>query len=379
MIIEQLDNPLPGSLMPTLAGSYYTDAEVFSQEQEQIFEQSWFCVLHSSDLAKPGDYRVVDVGREQLIVSRNRKGEVRAFFNVCRHRGMRVCTDGEGSQRNFQCGYHAWTYDLDGKLIAAPNLTKMPDIDRHEYGLRGVQVRVWLGYIWVCVVDEAPSFEETVLGEVVNRLGEVENLDHYQIDQLKIGKRISYDVQANWKLIIENFMECYHCATIHPELTEVIPEFAEGWAAQTNVGLGAEFGEQIEGFTVDGSAGVATLPLIAPDQDRRYYAITIRPNVFINMVPDHVIIHRMFPISASETRVECDWLFLPQVVDEGIDISKSVELFDRVNLQDFDACEKTQPAMSSRLYREGGALVPAEHHIAAFHDWLIEALQRPGQ
>ncbi|WP_298132227.1 aromatic ring-hydroxylating dioxygenase subunit alpha [Micropruina sp.] len=370
MIIEQLDKPLPGSLMPTLAGGYYTDPNVFAAEQERIFEESWFCVLHGSDIEKPGDYKLVEVGREQLIVSRNRKREVRAFFNVCRHRGMRVCTETEGSRRNFQCGYHAWTYDLDGKLIAAPNLTKMPDIDRDDYGLRKVHVREWLGYVWVCVAEQPPSFEETVLSEIVTRLGEVESIDHYQIDTLKIGKRICYEVEANWKLIIENFMECYHCATIHPELTEVIPEFAQGWAAQTNTGLGAEFGEDIKGFTVDGSAGVGELPLIAPNQDRRYFAITIRPNVFINLVPDHIIIHRMFPTSESHTYVECDWLFLPEVVDAGTDVSKSVELFDRVNLQDFDACEKTQPSMASRIYRDGGALVPAEHHIVPFHDWL---------
>lgn len=154
----------------------------------------------------------------------------------------------------------------------------------------------------------------------------------------------------------------------------MIPEFAEGWAAQTNVGEGAHFGDEIEGFTVDGSAGVTELPLIDPNQDRRYFAITVRPNVFINMVPDHVIIHRMFPTTEHSTYVECDWLFLPEVVDAGIDVSKSVELFDRVNLQDFDACEKTQPAMSSRIYDHGGALVPAEHHISLFHEWLVTQL-----
>jgi len=374
VIIEQLDAPLPGSLLRTLPGSYYTDPGVFAREQEAIFEQSWFCVVHGSDLPSPGAYKLVQVGREQLIVSRNRRGEVRAFFNVCRHRGMRVCTEDSGTRRTFQCGYHAWTYDLDGRLIAAPNLTQMPDIDRDDYGLRKIHVREWLGYVWVCLAEEAPSFEETVLGEVVDRLGNVESIDHYQVDQLEVGRRIGYEVRANWKLIIENFMECYHCATIHPELTEVIPEFAEGWAAQTNVGLGAEFGEEIEGFTVDGSTGVAELPLIAPDQARRYFAITVRPNVFINLVPDHIIVHRMFPTSEHSTYVECDWLFLPEVVESGTDVSKSVELFDRVNRQDFEACEQTQPAMSSRMYRDGGALVPAEHHIAFFHEWLVGAL-----
>lgn len=216
MIIEQLDQPLPGSLMPTLSGNYYTDPAIFHAEQVRIFERSWFCVLHESDIPTPGAYKLVQVGREQLIVSRNRRKEVSAFFNVCRHRGMRVCTEDEGTRRNFQCGYHAWTYDLDGKLIAAPNLTRMPDIDREDYGLRKVHVREWLGYVWVCTAEEPPSFEETVLAEVVDRLGNVESLDKYRVEDLKIAKRIAYEVKANWKLIIENFMECYHCATIHP-------------------------------------------------------------------------------------------------------------------------------------------------------------------
>ena len=362
---------LPESLISTLPGRYYTDPQVFALEQAKIFEDMWFCAVRGSDIAKPGDYRTVQVGTESLIISRSRRGEVRAFFNVCRHRGAQICTDEAGSvKRAFQCPYHAWTYDLDGHLIAAPNLTRMPDVDRVGYGLRQVQVREWLGYVWVCLADEPPSFESTVLQEIVDRLGEVENLDHYDLASLAVGRRIVYDVAANWKLIVENFMECYPCATIHPELPEVLPEFADGLAAQVFVNHGAEFGEGVEGFTVDGSAGVDAIPTLDPEQDRRYYAVTIKPQVFVNLVPDHIIFHRMFPMAPDRTVVECDWLFLPSVVESGRDVSKSVELFHRVNTQDFDACERTQPAMSSRMYADGGVLVPSEHHIGAFHDWL---------
>ncbi len=126
-------------------------------------------------------------------------------------------------------------------------------------------------------------------------------------------------------------MECYHCATIHPELTEVLPEFADGYAAQYFVNHGAEFGEEIEGFTIDGTAGLDAIPGVDPDQDRKYYAITVKPQVFINMVPDHIIFHRMYPLAADRTVVECDWLYLPSVVESGRDVSKSVELFHRVN------------------------------------------------
>jgi Rieske 2Fe-2S family protein len=366
---------LPDSLIATLSGSYYTDPGIFAQEQERIFETMWFCVARASELDKPGAFRTVEVGRESILVTRSRDNAIRAFFNVCRHRGAKLCTEETGEvKRAFQCPYHAWTYDLTGKLIAAPNLTKMPDVGRTEYGLAPVHVREWLGYVWVCLAEEPPSFEEEVVGAVVTRLGDVESIERYDIDSLAVGKRIVYDVKANWKLIIENFMECYHCATIHPELTEVLPEFADGYAAQYYVGHGAEFGSDVQGFTVDGSEGLDRIPGVSEDQDRRYYAITVQPQVFINLVPDHVIFHRMYPVAADRTIVECDWLYLKGVVDSGKDVSRSVELFDRVNRQDFDACERCQPAMSSRLYAKGGVLVPSEHHIGAFHDWIKQML-----
>ncbi|MEV6318200.1 aromatic ring-hydroxylating dioxygenase subunit alpha [Streptomyces sp. NPDC051776] len=366
---------LPESLIATLPGDHYTDPAVFRLEQEHIFESMWFCATRSSELDKPGAFRTVDVGRESILLTRSRDRTVRAFFNVCRHRGAKLCTQESGEvKRAFQCPYHAWTYDLQGKLVAAPNLTKMPDVGRSAYGLMPVAVREWLGYVWVCLAETPPSFEEQVVGDVVARLGDSEAIDRYGIADLEIGRRISYDVRANWKLIVENFMECYHCATIHPELTEVLPEFADGYAAQYFVGHGAAFAPEVKGFTVDGSEGLDRIPTVAEDQDRRYYALTVKPQVFINLVPDHVIFHRMFPLAVDRTVVECDWLYLKDVVDGGRDISRSVELFDRVNRQDFDACERCQPAMSSRLYAKGGVLVPSEHHIGDFHTWVNRRL-----
>ncbi|MET8158869.1 aromatic ring-hydroxylating dioxygenase subunit alpha [Sphaerisporangium sp. NPDC005289] len=368
------------SLLATLPGRFYTDQDVFALEQRRIFETMWFCAARADDLDGPGAFRTVQVGRESVIVSRAEDGSARAFLNVCRHRGARLCTEESGRvRRAFQCPYHAWAYDLDGTLIAAPNLSTMPDIDRVEYGLVTAHVREWLGYVWVCLADEPPSFEQDVLGAVVTRLGDLASIENYGVEKLKVGRRIVYDVRANWKLIVENFMECYHCATIHPELTAVLPEFADGYAAQYFVGHGAAFGGGVEGFTVDGSPGVDRIPTVSREQDRRYYAITIRPQVFVNLVPDHAIVHRMFPLAADRTVVECDWLFLPEVVAGGRDIGPSVELFHKVNVQDFDACERCQPAMGSRAYALGGVLVPSEHHIAEFHQWVAGRLEPPGR
>ncbi|MGW6443335.1 aromatic ring-hydroxylating oxygenase subunit alpha [Lentzea sp. NPDC055074] len=368
---------LPGSLIPTLPGHTYTDPAIFELEQQNIFEQMWFCAVRSADLPDAGNFRTVQIGRESVLVTRARDGSLRAFLNICRHRGAKLCVEETGTvKRNFQCPYHAWTYGLDGKLVAAPNLTSMPDIDRVEYGLKTVHLREWLGYAWISLADEPASFEETVQQDVRERLGNLDAIGNYQVSELDLGRRITYDVKANWKLIIENFMECYHCATIHPELTEVLPEFADGYAAQYYVGHGAVFGEEIKGFTIDGGEGFANLSGVDSEQDRRYYAITVRPQVFINLVPDHVIIHRMYPMAADRTIVECDWLYAKDVVATGKDVSRSVELFHRVNEQDFEACERCQPAMSSRAYRDGGVLVPSEHHIGEFHDWVQKKLTK---
>jgi glycine betaine catabolism A len=363
---------LPPSLRPTLPGRLYTDPTAFAEEQARIFSATWFAVARSGDVARPGQFTTKQVGAESVVVVRGRDGALRAFLNVCRHRGARLC-EGDGEvRRAISCRYHAWTYDLEGTLVAAPNLSSMQDVDRTERGLVRVHLREAWGYAWVCLADEPPSFEADVLGAAGERLGGLEVIDAWQLDTLELGRRITYDVSANWKLIVENFMECYHCATIHPELTTVLPEFAAGYAAQYYVGHGAAFGDAVEGFTVDGGAGLARIPGVTGRHDRKYYAITVKPQVFVNLVPDHVIFHRMYPVAADRTVVECDWLYAPGVVGSGADLSRSVELFDRVNRQDFEACEACQPAMSSRAYATGGVLVPSEHHIGDFHAWVLE-------
>lgn len=361
------DGSASPALIPTLPGRFYTDPGIFAAEQVAIFESLWCCTLRSADLAGPGQSRTVPVERESVLVVRGSDGELRAFLNQCRHRGTRLCTEDRGTvRRNFRCPYHSWTYGLDGRLVAAPNLPREPgpgSVDRAAYGLRAVALREWLGYVWLCVAGEPPPFG-SVTAQVDERPGSRAAIERYGMDELVAGRRIRYDVAANWKLLVENFMECYHCPSIHPELVAVLPEFAHGYAAQYFVGHGAEFAPGARGFTVDGSAGFGRLARVTEEQDRRYYAITVRPQMFINLVPDHVIAHRMFPVAAGRTIVECDWLFDPGVVAAGHDLSRSVELFDRVNKQDFAACERCQPSMSSRGYAGGGVLVPSEHHTS---------------
>lgn len=366
------------SLMATPSGRYYSDPGIFEQERDRIFHRSWFAVTHVSDVPTPGKFRTAQVGRENVVVVRGHDGAVQAFLNVCRHRGFLLCKEEYGEvRRNFRCAYHSWTYGLDGRLVAAPHLAKMPDVDRDDWGLKRLHVREYLGYVWVCLAEEPPSFEETVVHAITRRFDDEQAVDSWQTAELKVGRRISYTVKANWKIIVENFMECYHCASIHPELTSVIPECVQGYAAQHYVGRGLRLGDDAEAFSVDGTGGFDKLPGITEDQDRTYWGVTINPQVFINFVPDHVIFHRLFPISAESTVVECDWLFAKDV-PVGAQLDHSVELFHRVNQQDFEVCEMCQLNMKSSVYETGGVLVPHEHHIAAdFHSWYLRALETP--
>ena len=204
--------------------------------------------MRADDVATPGRFRTVHIGRESVLITRDRSGSVHAFLNVCRHRGAVLCTEEAGEvRRTFRCPYHAWTYALDGRLTAAPNMKEMPDVDRVAYGLHPLAVREWLGYVWVCLSPDPPPFERDVIGACTDRLGDPAAIKRYRVDDLRLGHRERYDVRA----------------------------------AQTNVGYGARFGPDIAGFTVDGGPGLPVLPGIAEAQDRRYFAITIRPQVFV--------------------------------------------------------------------------------------------------
>ena len=303
---------------------------------------------------------------------------LRAFLNVCRHRGAQLCTESEGQvRRNIRCPYHAWTYALDGKLVAAPNIASLAGengtgIDRYRYGLVPVALTEWLGYAWVCLADEPPSFADTVIGDVTNRLGDPAAIDRYGIEGLQVGHRVVYDVAANWKLIVENFMECYHCASIHPELVEVLPEFSKGLAAQYYVGPRRRI--RFEGSRVHCRRRRQALTRYRVSRTNRTGAITRSrssrrcSSIWCPTTSSFTGCTRWRPIAPSSNATGST---LRDVVSTGRDVSRSVELFHRVNEQDFDACERTQPAMSSRAYRHGGVLVPAEHHIAEFHRWVV--------
>jgi len=360
----------------TLPGRYYWEPEIYERERASIFAEMWVCVGRADDVPEPGRIITVDVGNESVLIVRGRDLDVRAFLNVCRHRGARLCPEASGDVGQVvQCRYHAWSYSLDGRLVGAPNIAQDEGFDKSEFGLIPVNVDVWEGLIWVNLADNPAPLREQLEPTITARMGSIEKFDRWGLGSLVNGKRIVYDVRANWKLIVENFMECYHCGPVHPELVRLIPDFRNGTSYQGLPGQGTSFGEDIEAFTLSGKGNRSRLPDLEPEDDRLYYAWVLWPNVFINLLPDHVILHTLQPLGPDHSRVTCDWLFEPsEVAKPDFDPSDTVAAFDITNAQDWDICELTQLGMTSKAYAQGGLYVANELHITAFRDLILERI-----
>lgn len=373
------------SLIPTLPGRFYTSDEIFAQEQRQIFATQWNLVGRTEQVPNVGDFLRVEIAGTAVIVVRARKG-LRAYLNVCRHRGSQLClTDNGNTGKSISCPYHAWQYSLDdGALRNAPNWRAMTDVDKSGLGLATVAVDEWKGLIWVNLAgSDGGTVEEQIGAQLRYRLGgDLDRVDRFGLENLVVGGSYSYECEANWKIIFENFQECYHCGTIHPELVEQIPTFASfeelgTGGYHTN---GYNFAPDKEGFTISGKRALPMLPGLLPTDDTKYIGMILRPNAFLSFLPDHVILHRFEPVSATHTRLTCEWLFDPAVVNNpDYDLSGSIELFHLVNKQDLDASAWCQPNMSSPLYERGGVLVPTESEIIGhwFYPWYRAAMGIP--
>ena len=366
-------------LAPTLEGRYYTDPAIFAAECERIFERQWYYVGRADEIGAPGRFIRRRVGRETVVVVRGKDHAIRGFLNVCRHRGSQLCLTETGDTGNaIHCPYHNWIYALDGALITAPNWRAMADIDKRDYGLHQVRAQVWEGLIFVCVDGEPGPLADHMRPQIESRLGGYAKLERYRMGELRVGGRAEYDVAANWKLIYENFQECYHCSHIHPELVEAIPQFRSPATGTGGYDLGGyPIASGRASFSLTGHTVLPRLPGLLPADDGLFYGMVLRPNCFLSLVSDHVIVHRFEPVAADRTRAVCEWLFPEQTLADGrYDVRDAVALFGKVNEQDFAAAQWCQPNMSSRAYTRGGVLVPSETPvISRYYEWYLGLME----
>jgi glycine betaine catabolism A len=332
----------------TLPQRYFVSPEIFAKEQELIFSTRWVLVGHQSQIAKAGDYFVQEVAGESVIVVRDQRGEAHGFYNVCRHRGTRLCEDMTGHSSTIRCPYHAWTYGLDGQLVGAPHMDKVQGFDKAEHSLHAIEMALWEGFIFVNLIDEPTPLEE-VFGPLAGKFS------HWNLPKLRSAKRIEYDVRANWKLIFENYSECYHCPGVHPALQKLTPyDLAENDLCEGPF-LGG-FMPITKGYSLTMTGNVCALPvgdIKGEDHDRVFY-YSIFPNMLLSMHPDYVMVHQLWPQAPERTLILCDWFFHPGAFDRAdFHPDDAIEFWDMTNKQDWHVCELSQQGIASRAYQPG--------------------------
>ena len=332
----------------TLPQRYFISPGVFAKEQEKIFSTHWVLVGHQSQIAKAGDYFVSEVAGESLLVVRDQNAEVHGFYNVCRHRGTRLCEEKNGHSAAIQCPYHAWTYGLDGRLVGAPHMDKVHGFERTEHSLHAMGLALWEGFIFVSLVD-APTPLEEVFAPLAGKFG------HWNLPKLRSARRIEYDLRANWKLICENYSECYHCPGVHPALQKLTPyDLAENDLCEGPF-LGG-FMPITRGHSLTLTGNSCALPVgdIKGEDHNRVFYYSIFPNMLLSMHPDYVMVHQLWPHSPERTLIQCDWFFHPEAFDRAdFHPDDAVEFWDMTNKQDWRVCELSQQGVASRAYQPG--------------------------
>ena len=368
-----------GGLEASLPSSWYRSAEVFAVEKERIFCREWLSVAREEELAGPGAFRLLDVLGESILLVRNRESQLRAFYNVCRHRGARLCREppagagvpplaGGVAGGRITCPYHQWTYDLDGRLIAAPYLTGEADFDKTQFSLYPVGVACWGGFIFVHLtpLDAAPLARQLA--------GIPERLARYPLSELRIGHTIRYEVAANWKVLCENYNECYHCGGVHPELCALVPAFRERGGAALDWLRGIPHRSGAYTFTKSGTTRRRAFPTLNDDERVRHKGELLYPNLFISLACDHVAVFILQPRSATHTTITCHFLFEQcELAKPDFDASDAAEFWDLVNRQDWVICEAVQQGISARVH-ERGYYAPMEDFNLDIRRYVLERI-----
>jgi Rieske 2Fe-2S family protein len=326
----------------TLPASYYTDPEVFRREIERFFFQSWICAGRASFVPRPGDYFLREIAGESIIVTRDAAGNVRAFYNVCRHRGTRMCTAAEGNfAGRIQCPYHGWTYALDGQLIGAPHMDE-PGFAREEYPLHELKTAVWDGHLFL---NNAPK-----------PLTLPDRFAPWRMKELVMHKRITYDVKANWKLAVLNYNECLHCPLLHPALNRLTDYLGADNESPNASYIGGSMGFRngAETMSSDGKRRRDYLPGLSEDERRKVCYYTIYPNLLLSLHPDYMMVHTLWPKAVDRTEILCEWYFHPaEMAKPDFTADDVIEFWDTTNREDWSIVELSQLGIQSRAYRPG--------------------------
>ncbi len=345
-------------MRPTLPARDYYDEQIFDLDRERIFFRNWFCVGREEQVAAPGDFMVRDLLDESILIARDDSGALRAFYNVCRHRGTRLC-EGEGSTgKALTCPYHAWTYSLDGRLIGTPNVPESAGLDRARHGLHAVALESWEGFIFVNLAPEPRPLRR--------QLGEWPGYEHYGLQSLRVAHRFAYEVAANWKIIHENYNECLHCPKVHPELVKVIPIYRRGTMVESDGIWGNRLVEGATSFTRSGRSRLPVFPGLTREEQGIYNGMTIFPNLILDCFPDNVLYTILWPCAAERTKVTCGLLFEPSTIARpDFDPGEIVEFHDLINRQDWAVCERAQKGQRSRAYQRG-VYPPQDEYVYEF-------------
>jgi glycine betaine catabolism A len=365
-------------LKPALAKEHYVDSASFRLEVDRVLAREWACVGRVDDLglSRPGRLAVLDVLGESVLVAHTADGRLSGHYNVCRHRGTQLLPAGPDDPvpsthdaKAIRCPYHSWTYDLDGKLLRAPHTEDVTDFAPERFGLNPVGVETWGGFLFVHLTPTSATPLADSLGPVAERL------QRYPLADLRLGRRLSYDVAANWKLIAENYNECYHCAGVHPELCRLVPAFARG-GQNLEWEKGIPHRDGAWTFTETGTSSRAPFSGLDDDERVRHKGELVYPNLMLSLSADHVAAFTLRPLAHDRTRIDCDLLFAAdEVTKDDFDPSDAADFWDLVNRQDWAVCSSVQRGMSSRSYEQGW-FAPMEDESLDIRRWLLARLEQ---
>jgi Rieske 2Fe-2S family protein len=361
-------------LEPALPREMYVDQQTWLTERETVLYGEWYCIGRVDDLGLdvPSRLVVVDVVGESVLVTTDEAGALHASYNVCRHRGSQLRPTSATEPREacaasaLRCPYHSWTYGLDGRLLKAPH-TDLDDADLDDFRLAPVAVETWAGFVFVHLSPErARSLADSVTRAATTLAG-------YGLDRLVTGATFDYQVAANYKVLLENYNECYHCGPVHPELCRLVPAFAGG-GADLDWAEGIPHRDGAWTFTVTGTTTRAPLPGLTQEERRRHKGDLAYPNLMLSASADHVAAFLLLPRSVDRTDVVCSLLFARSAAS-GPDFhpADAEELWDLVNRQDWRICESVQRGMSSRGYIQGW-FAPMENDSLDIRRWLLPRL-----